>query len=208
MLKSLAAFAFFLMGSWVVLIVTVVNLGQAQTMPDDSRANDLAFCDEQPCVMGIIPGRTLWKDAQSRLASFADSDIQEKSIIIPLYPSAEISMYRSVNGAAVGPIYVTFQQPMSLGWIIARFGEPCGISLYVRADMVTLRYPFMLTNLHLDPNQQHISIDMPVKTLHFRDASYQSDVQPDLCYDNITDGARNRQWRGFAPVWHYLSHVR
>jgi hypothetical protein len=207
MLKPLTAASFILFMSWLGLTVVFVIIGQSQS-PADSRISELAYCDEQPCVLGIIPGRTLWKDAQSSLASYPDSDIQAKSIIIPLYPPAEASMYRSVNGAAVGPIYVTFQQPMSLGWIIARFGEPCGISLYVRADMVTLRYPFMLANLHLDPDQQHISIDMPVKTLHFRDASYQSDVQPDLCYDNITDGARNRQWRGFAPVWHYLSHVQ
>lgn len=208
MLKSFAAFASCLIGLGVVMIVTAVNIGLAQSVPDDIRASDLNWCGEQPCVMGIIPGRTLWNDAQIQLASYSDSDIQEKSIIIPLQPAAEASMYRSVNGTAVGPVYVNYQQPMSLGWLLARFGEPCGISLYVRADMVTLRYPFMLANLRLERDNPRISINMPIKTLHFRDSSFRSEVQPDLCYDNITDGARNRQWKGFAPVWHYLSHVR
>ncbi|MEZ4671586.1 MAG: hypothetical protein R3E39_27095 [Anaerolineae bacterium] len=205
MLKTLSGYALVLVGTWLLFAIAAMRFGQMYTLPDDSRVTELAWCDDQPCILGVSPGKTMWRDAQTQLASYSDSEIQDKSIIVQLQPDAEAAMYRSINGAAVGPVYMMFEQPMSLGWILELFGKPCGISFYTRAEMATLRYPFMLANLQLAPDQQHISIDLPVRTLHFRDVSYQSEVQPDLCYDNITDGARNLQWSGFAPLWHYVS---
>lgn len=205
MLKPFVTMCFWLMVFWLGLSAVSISIGQSQPLPADIRAADLDMCDDQPCVLGVIPGRTLWRDAQELLSIQTGSDIQEKSIMVPVEPGAEAFMYRSINGTAVGPVYVNYEEPMVLGWVLAKFGKPCGISLYVRADMATLRYPFVLVNLQLKADDSHIRIDMPVRTLHFRDSSYRSEVQPDLCYDNITDGARNRQWKGFAPVWDYLT---
>jgi hypothetical protein len=166
----------------------------------DDLVSSFDACDGTPCIMGITPGQTRWSTAQTELTQARL--VSAKALSLGVYVGVEIDMYQSADGESVGPININFDDPMPIGWILLRYGEPCGISLYPQMNLVTLRYPFMLANVPLDANWIHP--DLTVTSMQFKDPAGQLFAQPDICVDNITDGVRNRDWLGFAPVWHYL----
>jgi hypothetical protein len=204
MVKSLATTISTISLVIAVLCMVAMGYGRAVAAPDDVRADSFAMCGYQPCFLGMTPGVTAWKEAQSAFASYA-LVISEKRIVFHIQPAGNIALYKSVNDKTVGRIYLTLKTPLAVGWIIESFGFPCGISLQPNSTMATLRYPTLQAIVRL--SGAHLDLRTPVTSVQFYDPDYQPESQPNMCVDSITrTSTANRMWQGFAPVWHYLTH--
>lgn len=193
-----ARLAFYMVVIGLCLVGIARNFGLLQP-PSDPRINDLQECENDPCVMGVIPGITPWAHTREQLVR---GTIEPKRIFVALKPEGEAAFYLSVNKTTVGSIYVRLIDPLPLGWILMRYGYPCGVSIYPQTDQITLRYPLVLANVQLQNSR--IRPQTAVISLQYADPALQSTTQPNICVDNLTAGARNRLWKGFAPAWSYL----
>ncbi|MBL8166333.1 MAG: hypothetical protein JNJ61_30390 [Anaerolineae bacterium] len=189
-----------LAGLCALLCLGAGMLGHA-LLPDDARATSLQTCGGAACALGITPGSTSW-EAAYRAFSGTDGQLSAKSIVVRLRPRAEAALYVSVNRVHVGRIALSFMEPLDLGWVLARYGTPCGVSIYRGAQMLTLRYPFLLANVNL--TGERLDSRLPVTSIQYKDPAFEMAIQPDMCVDPVTDLAVNTDWHGFAPLWHYL----
>jgi hypothetical protein len=183
--------------------VLALLAGRALGMPGDARVQQMQVCAGQPCLMGIAPGVTTWEAAQARLHEQVQAQAEARRLTFDI-ASTRVETYVSVNRRTVGRIYLLPQgQPLSAGWIIQRYGVPCGVSIYYGADIVTLRYPQLLANIRaaggtFDP-------DSPVTAVRYSDPHFLFDSQPNPCIDNITSRQTiNTGWHGFVPFTRYL----
>jgi hypothetical protein len=156
--------------------------------------------------MNIRPGATSWTEVSRLLEAWPQGELAAKEIRLPLEGQAQAALYVSVDHTHVGRIYVSFpkEKPFSVGWLVERYGAPCGVSIYARTGLLTLRYPNLLANVWL--REQRLDTFTPVMSIQFIDPQFHFRTQPDLCIDNITDGAVNRPWRGFTSIRHYGPH--
>lgn len=164
------------------------------------------MCDGLPCLMGLVPGRTPWVDARNSLAALNANSPESRQIVIPVGERGEVTLYPSVDRVSVGRINIRFGPELHLpaGWIVERFGLPCGISIYYDPQMITLRYPFLLANVRFA--QSHFDIQASVISVQFSDPAFQPSSQLDPCRDNVTDWkVSNRGWQGFASVGRYIA---
>jgi hypothetical protein len=190
-----------------MLCAAAIVYGRAYAAPDDNRAVDLALCHGMPCLDGITPGHTSWTEAQTIFAEVEGSQLLERRIVFHLERDASAELYPSVDGVNVGRMYVTFsdEHPLAAGWLVQRYGRPCGVSLYYnfRQRSVTLRYPFLLANILMEDNRIHSHA--PITNIQFSDPAFKSETQPNPCIDNITTGGTaNRSWEGFTTLNEYL----
>lgn len=190
----------FLTGSLFIGIKLVAVIASEQP-PKDFRSTLLGSCDGSPCVIDLVPGSSPWTKIQPALQGF-QGDFLDRQISITWPLSTEVSFYRSVDKLSLGRIQINYRIPFSVGWLIIRYGKPCGITIYHSVGMITIRYPFLLANVNFQTNV--FNPNMAITTIQYNDPHYISKAQPNICVDNITDGARNRSWRGFAPIWFYL----
>lgn len=192
---TLMVFAF----STIVLVLAALA-GRALGRADDLRALHFDLCAERPCVLGMVPGATAWTDAAAMLARYPIDALDDKRVYTPL-PGVSVETYISVNTLTVGRVYLSFPHhaPFSAAWIIQRYGAPCGVSIYGNGDLMTLRYPLLLANIHV--GEGHLTMDAPVTAIRFSDPEFHFESQPDPCVDNITSRQmRNTHWQGFAPI--------
>jgi hypothetical protein len=177
--------------------------GRAQMQPQDARMSLFARCDGQPCWMGIVPGVTPWTQAERIVTAAAEHD--DKRLIMPMGARGDVQVYRSIDPEWVGRMYVLlpYDEAIDAGWIIQRFGVPCGVSIYFHMNMATLRYPNLLANVQLEARGLHVH--SPVVALQFSDPHFVFESQPDPCVDNITSRQMlNSAWHGFARVSAYV----
>jgi hypothetical protein len=193
-----AALTIFCLAALAILLAQVS--GAALGRADDTRALHFEDCNAQPCLLGIIPGATEWADASAALARYAPEEATDKRIIVRM-PGAQIETYVSVNRHTVGRMYFNFRRdaPLSAAWVIQRYGAPCGVSIYVNGEMMTLRYPLLLANVRVMGGR--FDLDAPVMAIHLSDPDFDFESQPDPCVDNITSRQMlNTRWQGFAPL--------
>lgn len=162
-------------------------------------------CGAAWCLLGVIPGRTTWSEAQYILAAQRGGQVSERQIIIVLGRGGEIGFYPALDGGSVGRILVHYppDRGLPVGWIIQRYGAPCGVSFYwrSRANILTLRYPRGMVNLRLQTTAFNpMSL---VETIQLDDPAFAPSYQTDRCVDNISDGVNNTVWRGFVNVSRY-----
>ncbi len=183
------------------LAIALVSLaGRALGRADDPRALHFDLCAQRPCVLGMTPGSTTWGEAAALLARFPIDAFDDKRVYT-LLPGVSVETYISVNAQTVGRVYLSFpsQAPLSAGWVIQRYGTPCGVSIYTSGDLVTLRYPLLLANVRIGDGQ--LTMDAPVSAIRFSDPAFDFESQPDPCVDNITSRQMlNTHWQGFTPV--------
>lgn len=184
------------------LITTAASLGRAIPHAADTRADLITLCDERPCFLGLTPGRSAWEEVRTVLTGIPNDHVTDRQAAFSIAPGEEVQLFRSVDKVALGRIQLLLGQPLEAGWLFARYGAPCGVSIYARDRLITLRYPSLLANVRLNESGR-IDSHMTVLSVQFHDPAFKMAMQPDLCIDNITDGARNHLWRGFAPLWYY-----
>jgi len=180
--------------------------GRAFRPPEDNRALLLAWCESAPCIMDIIPGQTQWAATTGQISRLPDTRLFPKQIVVRL-ESAALEFYPSINRGAVGRIFLHFPQDHQLdaGWVIQRFGEPCGVSLYPSLNQVTLRYRFLLANVQVEHDR--LQPQSAVSQIVLTDPHFRSDIQPDPCVDNITNHQMlNSFWKGFSTIGYYQAH--
>jgi hypothetical protein len=178
--------------------VTLARWGGELRPPEDARAAALARCDDRPCVLGLVPGASRWEDVRQLLE---ESDA--RTLYRRVEPPAELGFFPSVDKVSLGQVSINLQQPMQAGWVIQRFGAPCGVSIYWEMNIVTLRYPALLANISMIGNGLHLTD--PVTSIHLSDPHFHMERQPDLCIDSLSPHAvHNTVWMGFAPYRRYL----
>jgi hypothetical protein len=165
----------------------------------------LGACDGQPCLQGIIPGKTAWLDAQRILSEQALARVADKSIRLLSTNHAQADLFISVDLTNVGRIAITPSGTITLGWLIAQYGVPCGITIYRYSRMITIRYPSLLANI--EPDVQELAWGFPLKQVQILDPAFRPVFQRDMCVDNLTDGARNYLWGGFTTAHYYYRHM-
>ncbi len=198
-------FALLLTAVLAGVCAAAVGLGRAQPHADDARADWLTVCDGQPCFAGLTPGRSAWTDVGAALDGWAQDFFTGKQAAFSADSGEEVLLFRSLDQVTVGRVQVMMRQPLDARWLLARYGAPCGVSFYYyQAGTLTLRYPALLANVQMSASG-HLNQGMQVMSVQFHDPAFKMPMQPDVCVDNITDGARNHRWRGFAPLWYYAA---
>lgn len=180
---------------FLLSIASALTVGHVFADSADMRLLGLGRCDDRPCVGGMVPGETSWHTAQR---VDPDAVTEERTIYISYGSVAVIEYYRSVDEISIGRTYVNINPAHTLaaGWIITHFGDPCGVTYYDRARILTLRYPNMLANIRVTERGRYMH--MPVTQLQFGDPAFVSELQPNWCVDNITgSGAVNLKWESF-----------
>lgn len=201
LLRSVALLTAVLAG----ICAAAVSVGRAQPHADDARADWLRVCDGLPCFAGLTPGRSAWADVGAALDGWTQEIGTDKQAAFSAESSEEVLLFRSLDQVTVGRVQVMLRQPLDGRWLLARYGAPCGVSFYYyQAGLLTLRYPALLANVQMNPSG-HLNTVMQVVSVQFHDPAFKMPMQPDVCVDNITDGARNHRWRGFAPLWYYAA---
>ena len=125
--------------------------------------------------------------------------------ILPLTRRSEIAVFRSIDKISVGRINISLPEntAISVGWIIAQYGQPYGITLYARSQMITLRYPFMVVNTMME--DWRVVANATVMSFFIHDPHFQLKVYTNPCIDRMSSrDAVNRAWRGFTNVYIYL----
>lgn len=188
----------------LALCILAMWVGRTFAAPADAWMADMDYCEDRPCLLGVIPGTTLWSTAQVDLAGLPDGSVSGRRITVLVDADTEVQLFPSVNGVTVGRIYVNLDRALDAGWIVQRFGKPCGVSIYFEARMVTLRYPFLLANIALE--DERLQTDMPVSFIQFADPDFRLKKQPDLCVDTVTTRqVLNAPWRGFTSIQRYIA---
>jgi hypothetical protein len=179
--------------------------------PAEVAVFDPAQCDGVPCVFGLQPGVSSWRDAESVFEQLEDYQRFSGYVVIPLAQRSEIAIFRSVDKLSVGRINVSLPShtKLSAGWLVRHHGEPCGVTLYNGARMITLRYPYLLANIYMDGDPMfnaRLTPTAPVLNFMITDPKFTG--LPNLCQDRVTSrDAVNRAWYGFASLRHYLSRI-
>jgi hypothetical protein len=62
----------------------------------------------------------------------------------------------------------------------------------------------MLVNIHAPAHR--VRATTPLDQINILDPAFKSDFQRNMCVDNVTDGARNYRWAGFAQARYYYQH--
>lgn len=185
----------------LALCAAAVVIGRTGNTAADARVDHMRMCGDQPCLMGVAPGVTEWSAVAVQLATLRSAQTDSKRVTFTLDTDEGglVETYVSVNGRTVGRIYLSILNApaLSAGWIIQRYGVPCGVSLYYGAGMLTLRYPQLLANVQLVDG--HFDLYSPVSTVRYFDPDFVFESQPDPCVDNITSRQTiNTHWLGFT----------
>jgi hypothetical protein len=200
-----------LIGLWLMLaggLFAVIVVGRVAPLPASIQAIGFDRCGEAPCFMHILPGYTPWRDTHMAMAKRPDSNVWDKRIIVKSTVGSEAALYPSFSGETIGRVYITPSRytPLSVGWIVQRYGPPCGVSVYYETGIMTLRYPFLLANIRLVDN--YLDLNAPVAQLQLTDPVFFSKLRPNPCVENVTGWKMEiRTWQGFASVRHYLTHT-
>jgi hypothetical protein len=169
-----------------------------------ARGQGLTDCDGVPCVYGVMAGRTSWQAAQVSFAQLENTVLEEQAIALRAAEVGHIDLFISVDKVNVGRISVRPEEVITAGWLIQHYGVPCGITIYRFSDIITLRYPTLLANIRM--TGAPFAATIPVELLQILDPAFKPKYQPDMCIDNITDGARNFRWGGFSSARFYYGH--
>jgi hypothetical protein len=187
-------------------IASATALGQGVDSEEDARLRALGLCGDVPCMLDVIPGETAWRDVENSLRTRPRTVFQPRMIALRMQPNSMLELYPSVDNQSVGRIYLLLlDAPVSAGWIVQRYGQPCGVSIYYGAGLVTLRYPRLLANVAVQDGW--LRADSPVTSVRLADPHFVFESQPDPCVDNITSRQMlNSVWMGFASFAFYEGH--
>lgn len=179
-----------------------VTIGQARGEALPPLPYELGRCGAQPCMMGIVPGVTPWRDAvlKAMAGSITFSQGRVLNTFLSFAGQGRIQMALNGDGAPtdeaarVRSILAMRAEPnhgmMRLGELIQHFGPPCHITV-IGFDRVDVFYE----KLHLvatAPNG-HLAIDSTVDVMVFADSS----PEERRCAPQLGE------WRGFASLSRY-----
>lgn len=146
----------------VILIVVFAVLsaaarayGRSLPLPEEVRKFGLWEAErcnrDTPCVLGVVPGKTNWADAQKIVAGINRVQVSVDRIWIPFNPETYIGffLYGDIVGTSQTSISPAGKDSLSLGWLLALYGAPCTIS-HVRGGPIGLygrhMYAFVITD--------------------------------------------------------------
>ncbi len=178
----------------------MTSLGRLNPYPGHFLGSNLGLCNGRPCMMGLTLGETPWQDISVKLTEALDYHLEDQQMYIPIKGSTSMNFFQSVDGEHVGrgALYLRSEdETLPIGWIVTWYGDPCGLSYYPRSNNLVVRYPHTLINMRMGTERKFTPYTS-ARSIHWQDEAYKSEIQPDICVDNITAGAINSAWRGFA----------
>jgi hypothetical protein len=185
---------------FLALCLGTIALGHLNV---DDRAAIFQVCNRNPCFLGIEPGVTAWDEVADKLSQLEGETKTYPGRARRWLATGEIIVIdQSADEQSAGRVYVSFSDEAAfpVGWIIERYGAPCGVSYY-RERMLVLRYPtFAVNTLPLD---LRFGPYAAVSNIQFNDPSFHPDFGFDPCRDNGSLGVSNQPWRGFYAARRY-----
>jgi len=173
-----------------------VAIGQQIKLWDDVRLDRLITCEVQPCLLGLTPGITPWEDAVQTLRAIPGSEVEEQLIRIWNDETGAARTYRGADEQHIGRIFISMRPaPLSAGWIIALYGEPCSVSYSPMENTFSLHYPDLLASGKLQG--QELTPHNPIVTIQMNDPAAAETVKRNDCLRLISPGIRQSRWRGF-----------
>ena len=132
-------------GVMALLCGSAVLIGRAP--PQGDLIPDLHICNDKPCYLGIVPGKTTMNQVfaladqlpiQTTTFDYSVTDLTGIVSSIQFYPSPPMP------GGIIGTVAITPRDgSISSIDVIAHWGPPCGISRYNDHQQVVFSYPDM-----------------------------------------------------------------
>jgi hypothetical protein len=162
--------------------------------------------------MGIAAGKTLWQDVKKQLATYevlAGHSVDEFDAVIG---SLEVSIQRNfqdsadpvVNVLAVGD--QNWKEPLfQFGYILERFGPPCGLSdVDLANSSIVFEYPTF--TIWIYSSAKTLNPDSAVTYLRLYNPTNR-DIYNTAC-ESGEPRAISPAWLGFTSVERYASYQR
>src|SRR5258705_4793377 len=117
-----------LYGLVLLLSAGIIGYGRNTPASDNAQAAGFARCGDRACFMGITPGVTGWADARLTFPRLPSSYYSSHLILIRNPLSGGVWFYPSINGSAVGKIYIYVFAInfISANSIVDRYRPTCG----------------------------------------------------------------------------------
>ncbi len=176
---------------WTLCLLAVSTGRITRLHPTPHLTTRPHLCAGQPCIERITVGQTRWDDA---ITLTGTQPITARKVEVSMGEGATARFFPSIDTVHVGRGYMHTATPA--GYILVWYGEPCAVSYYPNPRLLVLRYPHTLINIQL--SDAAFSPHTPVAMISWQDPAYESEMQPDICVDNITDGVVNTPWYGFT----------
>jgi hypothetical protein len=171
-----------------MLIAGATLVGYLFPYPARPASVELALCEGSPCAMGLTVGQTAWADVYIQHPSTDDDQV-----FIRLSATTSIHFFASGDGQTVGRGYLNFrseEETLPIGYIVAWYGEPCGLSFYPRSRNVVVRYAHTQINMRTTYDMP-FSPHTPARSIHWADGD------ASLCDNDSTRSVISSEWRGF-----------
>ncbi len=172
----------------IALIAGATVVGYFFPYPNQPLSANLALCDGLPCAMGMTVGQTPWETV-----NMEHELTDEGRVFIRLSQTISMHFFASADGQTVGRGYLNFRsddEGLPIGYIIAWYGEPCGLSFYPQSHNVVVRYAHTQINMRTTYDAP-FSPYTPARSIHWADAD------GSLCENDSTRSVISSDWRGF-----------
>lgn len=189
------------MGGIMTVMLTVAVIGAGLVAPGNP-ASVFGFncCENAACFWGLVPGTTSWAEARAVFNGRVSYSFDT--------PNGNIWLYESVNEGVLGRILIQVPEndAISAGSIVRLYGPPCRVTVFLKAQKFSLRYPKV--RFVTQPYQHALRTNTPVILIEFGDPVQLLQMGAPSCMAERTMPdveAADRPWRGFASLQRYLA---
>src|ERR1041385_7848152 len=199
-MKRFLFIALFLLMTSVVSVTGSIGLGLTQSVSAPFLKANIDDCNKAPCVQGIIPGVTSWREVTARFAGDPDNLITKNSIVIGTNTPIRTTLTADTTGEKVFAISVAFTSPsIPLSTLFAQYGMPCKFRTYSSGNLAVI-YPQLTASFDVagaTPGQiMKLSADSKIAQMYFYALTNLCRVGPIMSSDLFFD----EQWHSFADV--------
>lgn len=181
------------------LLLLTMTLGKLVDPRNPVTGLGLEYCGERVCFRGMLPGQSDWDEA---LAAIYGEGIRNVKYLRFNSTDGEISIYRYLERAKLGPVMITLSDRNGIprlvaGDVVNQFGPPCRVEMVIPAYHTALIYPFAYFNV--SSSAPHVSPTTRVRSIVLLDPDARS-LTLDPCHSSkrgLEGWIYYRQWRGF-----------
>jgi hypothetical protein len=189
-MRRLLLLTFTLCVTLLVLSLVSVGFGRAQAAP--VIADGLGWCEDRPCYLGIVPGKTSWREATTMLAA-KPGTVRANEVYTQADVSPRIVLWHATEREITLTIqFLPFARP-AIGTLILFSGQPCRVRYY--NNEYWLDYPNMTIATSKPskslPDSAAFDPHWPVSLMQITSTSHECTTQT------------ARPWQGFTSLRSY-----
>jgi hypothetical protein len=178
------------------ICIPVVMIGRtSHIVPNEAATNGLGLCSGMPCLMGVQPGKTLWRDASALIRQCPGVEIRESNgQVIEILTAGHMQavFHPDLINSTVLEITVWFPpRQMSAASMIVALGQPSGIQVH-NGRLISAFYAGL--EVQFSATSERIELESSVRQMVFTNPSgpYKGQaLAPDM------------PWRGFGALGRY-----